>query len=206
MPARSKSAVLETLSRLYHDVWAYDIPRSDVARIDATAGSDVYGEIRPAAAVRLFEYLDLGPQDVFFDLGSGAGKVVLQAALSTDVGKAIGVEMSKSRHQLAQSVLRAARKEGLDVSACRFRNADLMRTSLKGATVIYSCDVAFSDEFLMRMAGRVARLDPGVRFLSAAELDPHPRLEHVDLLRLDMSWRRRGRMHVYRVTHPGTVH
>jgi SAM-dependent methyltransferase len=206
LPARSKSAVLADLTRLYHEVWAYDIPASDVQRIDATAGSDVYGEIRPAAAAKLFDYLDLRADDVFFDLGSGAGKVVVHAALGTDVGLAVGVEMSKARHQLARSVLRSARAQGLDVSACRLRNADLMRTSLDGATVIYSCNTAFSDAFLTRLANRVARLSPGVRFLSTAELEPDPRLEHIDLLRLDMTWKRRARMHVYRVVPQAPVH
>ncbi len=206
LPAQPPHASLAILRRLYHQVWAYEIPAADVRRIHATAGSDVYGEIRPAASLRLFDYLKLGPQDVFFDLGSGAGKVVLHAALATSVGRAIGVEMSRTRHALAKSVVAAARKEGLDVGACRLRNANLMRTSLKGATVIYCCATAFSEAFLERMVKRIANLGPGIRFVTTTELDEDPRFELLDVLKLDMSWRRRAKIYVYRTRHPGPLH
>jgi H3 lysine-79-specific histone-lysine N-methyltransferase len=187
------------MARLYRDVWGYVIPRADVQRIRGTTGSDVYGEICHGALSRLLDHLELGADDVLFDLGSGTGKVVIHAALATDVGLAIGVEMSKTRHEIARSVVKKARQQGLDVSACRFRNADLLRTSLRGATVLYSCNTAFSDAFLTTMTDRIARLPLGVRFVSAVDLDPHPRLEHIDVLRLDTTWRRRLRVHIYRV-------
>ena len=50
-----------------------------------------YGELTYEGASALGEILDLGPDDVFYDLGSGLGRAVLQAHLQWGVGRAAGV-------------------------------------------------------------------------------------------------------------------
>lgn len=43
----------------------------------------------------------VGPSDVFFDLGSGVGKVVAQIAIETDCGSCFGIELGERRHKNA---------------------------------------------------------------------------------------------------------
>lgn len=48
------------------------------------------------------ELADLGPSDVFADLGSGTGSVVIEAARTTQVRKAIGVEIEAPSREKAR--------------------------------------------------------------------------------------------------------
>src|SRR5207302_804459 len=58
-----------------------------------------YGEILYPSVDSLIDYLeDLSSDDVFYDLGSGIGKVPLQFFLKTPVKKACGIEASKTRN------------------------------------------------------------------------------------------------------------
>merc|ERR1711963_964671 len=51
---------------------------------------------------------NLGASDTFVDLGSGLGKLVLQVFLTTDVGRAVGIEIIEERHHLASMARKAA--------------------------------------------------------------------------------------------------
>ena len=65
-----------------------------------------YGELDAAGASALFRVLALRANDTFCDLGSGVGKLVVQAFLETDVGRVVGVELSDVRAEVATRVLR----------------------------------------------------------------------------------------------------
>jgi hypothetical protein len=62
-----------------------------------------YGEVRPSSMhdTVLARMGRLGPTDVFYDLGSGTGKIPLMAALWTGAGRSVGVEYAAVRHGMA---------------------------------------------------------------------------------------------------------
>lgn len=72
-----------------------------------------YGEVTPKGVRQLIGIMGLmsyqaghGDTDPsFFDLGSGAGKLVAQVALETDVCNSVGIELSPSRHEAAAMAL-----------------------------------------------------------------------------------------------------
>lgn len=193
--------VTTTLRRLYRDIDGYEIGAREERRIERTKSSATYGEIMPAASIRLVDALRLGPDDTFVDLGSGVGKLVLTAALRSKVGRAVGVELGRDRHRDAVSVVRAAQEAGLVTpGVVELRNQDILRTSLAGATVLYTCSTAFPYAFTERLAHRVARLRRRVRFVTLQELDCDvPGFALTQVLRLDMSWARKRKVHVYAV-------
>ena len=194
--------VTTTLRRLYRDVDGFEIADPEERRIERTRGSATYGEIMPAASVQLIDALELGPSDTFVDLGSGVGKLVITAALRSKVGRAIGVELGRKRHRDAVSVVRAAEAEGLLApGVVRLRNQDILRTSLAGATVLYTCSTAFPSAFTGQLARRVLRLGSPVRFVTLQELDCDVTgFALTEVLRLDMSWARKRKVHIYAVT------
>jgi len=61
-------------------------------------GSATYGEITADSVSQLIDLLNIRAQDVFFDLGCGVGKAVIQVALETHCKLSVGVELSKSRY------------------------------------------------------------------------------------------------------------
>jgi SAM-dependent methyltransferase len=185
---------------LYRHVDGFEIPRPDEKRVWASKGSPTYGEIMPTATLRLLEYLELDGGDVFYDLGSGVGKVVMMAALATGVGRAVGIELSRSRVAKARRVLERAEQRALvPCGRVELRNEDILATSLEDATVIYTCATAFRLEFMLKVMTKVTRLGRPLRFVSTQVLEPRRAFRHEDTLRLDMSWRRRSKVYVYRV-------
>ena len=192
-------APTKLLRDLYRGIDAFDISGADARSVKRSRGSDTYGELQPTATLRLLDYFELQRDDVFVDLGSGGGKVTLAAALFTKVRRARGVELSHERHALAcEARSRAVARRLLSRRKCEFIHGDLRRTPLEDATVVYTCSTAFSTPFLMGIARRLARAPKLRCFASFRDLDPHPRFELAETLRLDVSWRRRACLYVYR--------
>lgn len=185
---------------LYREVDGFEIPRPDEKRVWASKGSPTYGEIMPTASLRMLEYLELGAQDVFYDLGSGVGKVVMMAALATSVGRSVGVELSRSRTAKGRRVLERAESRGLlDPGRVELRNEDILKTCLDDASVIYTCSTAFRLEFMLKIMTKLVRLGRPLTFLSTQWLESRRAFRLADTLRLDMSWRRRSKIYVYQV-------
>lgn len=176
------------------------IPDDEEETIRRSRGSPVYGEITPASVDRLCAYLDMGPRDVFYDLGSGVGKLVNHVAMTVPVKRCVGIELSRSRVKAARSVLRRLRAEGRVVAARTvFRCEDLLDADLSDATVIYTCSTAFNGRFLRKICRKVRALEREILFVSLQQLEPLAGFEHIDTLRLDMSWQRRESVYVYYV-------
>lgn len=155
----------------------------------------------PSATVALIDALRLQPRDVFVDLGSGVGKVVLVAGMRSNVGRAVGVELARERHGRGRDVIDQAEADGiLRPGVVELRNEDVMKTDLGGATVLYTCSTAFPFAFTERLARRVRKLGRPVRFVTLQELDSdEPGFALDQVLRLDMSWARKRKVHIYRV-------
>ena len=190
--------------QLFRSVHGWTISAAEERRVLATKSSPTYGEIRPAALARLLDDLDLGPKDVLYDLGSGIGKVVVQAAMSVRVRRIVGVELVASRHAIAERILARARdRELLLTRRAEVHCADFMRADLSDATVVYTCSTAFSDAFMRAVARRLARVGrPGLVLVTTQDLDPPGRFSLARVLELDMSWRRRAHVHVYELQSP----
>ena len=67
--------------------------------------SSTYGEITTKGFRELAKRIELYSGDCFLDMGSGVGRVVVQAALEFGCRSSLGVELSMTRHQRAQQAL-----------------------------------------------------------------------------------------------------
>lgn len=187
---------------LYRGIDGFEIPRVDERRVRKARSSPTYGEIMPTAALRMLESLRLGPRDVFMDLGCGVGKVCMMAALATGVRKVVGVELASRRIEYARRVVAQAEKAGLVARRrVELHEGDILRADFSRATVIYTCSTAFPLSFMHGLMRRLAAMDRPLTFVSTQILDEHPAFEPSDVLRLDMSWRRKSKTYVYRVNH-----
>lgn len=204
MDAPTPSAVdtpvdaLAVIRRLYRELDGFEIPMDDARRVHRSHGSSIYGELMPTATQRLLAQLELRPDDRFVDLGAGVGKVVLMAAMTTEVDHALGVELSATRHGLAERALRQARDEGIPgTERAAFVQADMLELPLDDATVIYTCSTAFVDAFMQRLVDRLAELPKLRKLASLQDFEPHPAFELTQVYKLDASWKRRTKVHVY---------
>lgn len=123
------------MNKLYSELSGFNIDTAEEEAIRSRGGAPTYGEITDPSMQALVDTLAIKKGDVFYDLGSGIGKLVTYMYMATDVRKAIGVELAKSRHDKAVSGLkrlyaqtsRRKQKELIDV------DSDEAREGLGGA-------------------------------------------------------------------------
>lgn len=193
------SAQRTLIKRLYKDIDGYGIPRTEEREVRENEGAPLYGEITFGGLQKLFEHLSVKKNDVFYDLGSGVGKVVMQAALTTSAARCVGVELSKTRNMQANQALETAQNMGLlpKGKEVEFCNKNLLKYPLNDATIIYTCSTAFPEFLMQKLANRIVRLDKGIMVVSLQEFPDKKRLYLADILKLDMSWTRKTPVHIY---------
>eukprot|EP00439_Symbiodinium_sp_Y106_P024221 s4196_g2.t4 len=106
-----------------------------------------------AGALRHLRKLRSG--DIFYDLGSGRGQVVLAAALSSKPKKCVGIELMEPRHQAALAAKAYAPEDIQRI--CEFRCEDALAGHLEDACKVYLCNAAFPRHLNAAFA---AALDP----------------------------------------------
>ena len=72
-----------------------------------------YGEITYEGGKQLLKHLSLHRNDVFYDLGSGIGRFVIQTYLESPAKKVVGIELSKLRAKQAKKAFDRMKKNGL---------------------------------------------------------------------------------------------
>lgn len=170
----------------------------DRAAVEAVAGPRAagYGEITGAGAQRLLDWLDLQPHDAFFDLGSGAGRLVIQAAACTPVGRAVGVELAPGRCAAAARNLAALHHHAPGArltDRVALRREDIRHTSVTEATCAYLGATLFPAQLVTDTARHLAKHAPRLRHLlttQAFELDAITRSAFVQIgsFKAEMTW------------------
>lgn len=150
-----------------------DAEDAELTRIGGTSASG-YGELTRLGFKALCQRLVLTTDDYFVDLGSGGGRIVLQAAREHGVRCAIGIELARSRHELA--VQNLAREPSItsrvrlvcgNIADARYWNPPNSLAKdppvtgdddgvLAGATVVFLSSLLFGEELMASMAKRIA--------------------------------------------------
>ena len=102
-----REAIDGAIERAWRGLDGHRATPDEEAAIDEIAGEfgNTYGEVVAGGARTVFDMLGLlhdAPADASFaDLGSGAGRMVAQCWLECNVQAAVGVELSRTRHDCA---------------------------------------------------------------------------------------------------------
>jgi hypothetical protein len=168
------------------------------AAIEAVGGPDaaLYGELTPLGFRALVSHLGgLRATDSFADLGSGLGRLVVQAAKEYGVARACGVEFAASRHELAEEAL--AQEDESVVNRVALVEGDCSDPTLwaaggplADATVVYAGSLMFSEELMGKLARLIeastsARVVASLKQWSAA---PQGWCEQAPAERFETSW------------------
>lgn len=137
---------------------------------------DSYGEMPVEYANTFFKKVNCRPSDTFADLGSGLGRVVVEAAVLGGMRKAVGVELSVQRHKMACDGLMEATK-GLEeiqgkagTSRVELHQGNLLKFDLKGFTTIFASTICFRDALMEKLGAKLAREVPeGARFAATTD-------------------------------------
>lgn len=190
---------IKFIEELYNGVSGFGINSDEEEAVRRIGSSPVYGEIKPEAVSQLEEYLKLTAHDVFYDLGSGVGKMVVQIYLDTPVKKSVGIELSPTRSNKAQSVKEKLKQQRLldPKRILEFRTEDIMNSDISDATVIYLASTCLSDEYMKKITDRLAQLKKGLRVLTLRKLPPHKDFKEITQLTAPMTWSTGSTIHVY---------
>jgi len=122
-------------------------------------GKDVVWVPTPAALVeRMLAMAQVGPGDVVFDLGSGDGRMVIEAAKRG--ARAVGVEYNPDMVALSR---RNAEREGVPAERARFVQGDIFETDFSSATVV---TLYLLPDLNLRLRPRLLQMRPGTRVVS----------------------------------------
>jgi SAM-dependent methyltransferase len=105
---------------------------------------DTYGEVTEKGVSQLIEYFSEyfdNPDGVFYDLGSGKGRLCIQVAKETNISKVVGIELHKERHLQAEELLKKS-----DVNNVSFIEGDFLAYDLSDATIIFASNEAMPRE------------------------------------------------------------
>lgn len=108
--------------------------------------SPAYGELSRESVRDLIKIVQLGPDDIFCDLGCGLGKVVMQVALESKAKQVIGIELSSERVKAATKVMHKLQKAGyISEGRTKIVEANILDVeNYADATVLYSACTCFS--------------------------------------------------------------
>lgn len=115
---------------------------------------NTYGEILHESVEDLIKLIGVTKDDVFYDLGSGNGKVVLQFFINSPASKAYGIEYFPERSFISERALKKAYKlfpKLLDsddrIISYQIKNIKNIHY-LDNATIIFMCSTCYPSELL----------------------------------------------------------
>jgi len=166
-------------------IYSVDVIKANERSSDSIALT--YGEITWKGVNQFIDYLPrkINKDDVFLDIGSGRGKMVLHMALHTPVQKSIGVELFEARHedaiQLKKEIGDIPGKEAL------FINKDIFETDvIQQATIIFANTLTWDYESVKKL---VDLTTPGTVFITNKVLyNEAPITVLGEKIQLSVSW------------------
>lgn len=186
---------LRILDKLYQNINGMEISLSERRRLKNDNPSFTYGEINlPSLAVCL-AIVKPKPGEVFYDLGSGAGKAVFCAALLNDWKRCIGIELLPALYDCTQSLLiklkqlpNAQTFFPHQLNNIHFHHGDIMASEFSDADVVYINATVFSPDFWDTFTPKFETLKSGARIIVLTKKLNPDQFELIEETALPMSW------------------
>lgn len=192
-------AICSQLDKIYEGVSGFNIAQQEVELITAQGGAHTYGEIAYDSMRALITRLNIQPNDVFYDLGSGSGKFVAYMHLATKIGNSKGVELSETRYKQSIDALERMKEQGMidENRQISFLQGNMLEADLSDATVIFMCATCFSEDLMQKLADKFLNLTPGLRIITLKALPEHPRMKLFKKDHFPTSWSDGSPFHYY---------
>lgn len=141
---------------------------------------EVYGETSYDLICQMIDQIPIGPDDVFIDLGSGVGQVVLQMAATQPLRTCIGIERadvpSRYAEQMDHHFRVWMRWFGKRFGEYKLIKGDFLvdehREKINSATVVFVNNFAFGPNVDHHLKERFADLKDGARIVSSKSFCP----------------------------------
>eukprot|EP00192_Tetraselmis_astigmatica_P019406 CAMPEP_0117680238 /NCGR_PEP_ID=MMETSP0804-20121206/18241_1 /TAXON_ID=1074897 /ORGANISM="Tetraselmis astigmatica, Strain CCMP880" /LENGTH=218 /DNA_ID=CAMNT_0005489713 /DNA_START=292 /DNA_END=949 /DNA_ORIENTATION=+ len=196
--------VLEIVEELYNEFpgeYLRAACRTEIEERDEI-GSLVYGEVGFTSLAWILRTamshcgVEDGPPSVFYDLGSGSGRMVVSAALLyPELKRCGGIEIIRGLHDVAQLVKSKMEQAGED-SACfsrskciDFSHGDLLEAEWSDADIVLVNSTCFTAKLMADLEAKAAgKLRQGAVIITFTSHFKGPEWELVCSNRRQMSW------------------
>lgn len=154
--------------------------------------NETYGEILLPSLNELTNWLKLDKTDVFVDLGSGKGQIVVHFFLNTPVKKSYGIEINQPLHQQALLKFQEATTNNPWAFRCD-RELELIHGSflthpIADATVVLINATCFTQSLLQFLDFRIENT-PSIHTVLTLRPLPNPkRLRFIKTIKVQCSW------------------
>jgi hypothetical protein len=121
--------------------------------------SITYGELLYYSVKKILKVLEITPEDIFLDLGSGIGKCALQVFMQSDISAVIGIEASSVLHEAALKISLQVRHDfpifWENNRKLKFIEGNFLNVDWENATIVYTCSTCFTQELLVCIANKI---------------------------------------------------
>jgi H3 lysine-79-specific histone-lysine N-methyltransferase len=151
--------------------WKYVLGGNDFKKASAFS-NETYGEIKPILVSKVIQHLSITSEDVFYDLGSGIGNVVMQVSMETGC-RAIGIEKVMSRHTAALRLLEQCGKfEPMLAERVNLYHQDLtqLTADLSDATIVFTSNWCFDQDLHRHLLDHFSVLSKGTTIICTKDL------------------------------------
>jgi len=164
------------IEHLFQDIHPKTLSIDSRKKLGIADTSYVYGEFSPESIVELMQEFKRDEHHVFYDLGSGVGKIVFTAALFFTFDKIVGIEYLDLLHEAATQVLNRTKSVSSDVNRAlnrvEFVNADLLKYDFSEADIVLVNAVCFPTSLMEKLVRKLDDLKPGSLVITLAQALP----------------------------------
>ena len=199
------SEIQATLSKLYDGVNGYDISHADRSGAHKQDKAFTYGEMLFEPFARIMAAVKPAPGDVFYDLGSGTGKVLIMADQLYEFASVTGIEFLPTLHATATDILhrychefRSERKEcrGPVVS----KHGDMLVEDLSNADIIFVHATCMPAELIDSLGEKVRKCKPTARFILVSRgFFGSPWFNCVEQIEYTNAWKTQSICYIYQL-------
>lgn len=187
----------ETLfNYLYSSINGYDVSNHARRKFGSDTSKFLYGELPFTTWQQIVEHVNPKKDGVFFDLGSGTGRVVVASHLLYDFKKSIGVELLDGLHNKALEV-----KENFDKTIkpqvekevvgreLQFIKSDIFAADLHEADFIFMNHPFKDSDVFMRLEDKFLKeLKPGTKIVTIIRALRNPAFKNLGSKTFKFSW------------------
>jgi len=127
-----------------------------------------YGEILYPSFHEIIKSIEITEDDVFYDLGAGAGKSALQFFLTTPAKKVVAIEANQKRFDVSMKIYKQVKRELPEVfeggKTLQYLHSNFLDVDMSDATIVYTCSTCFNTDLLADI-GRIVDKCPKVKYL-----------------------------------------
>ncbi|MFT4554083.1 MAG: hypothetical protein ACI9S8_002728 [Chlamydiales bacterium] len=155
----------------------------------------VYGEISIESIAGLLEYVKPKENEIFYDLGSGIGKMLLTVALLSELKEVKGIEVLGDMHACAedkikifQEEIRPQYDEQWTFPRIENFNDNIENFDFSEADIVYACATCFEPELMDVISRKMLSLRKGSRVVTVTRELTCEGFKTICDLKFAMSW------------------